>query len=100
MPDAFVLDIQETSLPVVVKIIAFLSILPDRDYSPNNARAKSVTYSLAEENDVTIITGHDSQTIANLLIELQIGPRTAHYVWRSYKLYQQTGDWGLDRISY
>jgi len=84
----------------VQKIERLITDIPSRDKAANKTQSFRIIKSLAEENGIHNFDDIQTKTIAAVLCENLAGPRTAHYVWRIYRSYRTTADWGEERISY
>jgi hypothetical protein len=90
----------EMTFSAVQQLTDIINSLPQRDYAAGMSNSSTIVISLSEENGIIDILQPEPFAIAKSLIELRVGPRTAHYAWRLYRSYRNLGDWGLNRITY
>ena len=90
----------QSRFPAVQRLIKEINALPKRDSSPDEGTAEFIVQSLAHENGFKGLWTPEERAIGAALIQLQLGPRAAHYGWRLYKRYRATACWDVDRIEY
>jgi len=71
-----------------------------RDWSANEANAAFIVTSMAEENGFNPLKTDEERAVAGALEHIFCGPRAAHYGWRLYALYRESGQLDPTNISY
>ena len=89
-----------SGFPVVNQICAAIDDQAVRDYAPTDITAKIIVSSLAEENGFFDLWSPEERAVSAALRRLSCGPRAAHYGWRLYRRYRQSGDIAADAVSY
>jgi len=89
-----------SGFPIVNKIAAAIEGQLDRDIAPSDMQARIIVTSLAEENGFFNLWAPEERAVAAALRRLSCGPRSAHYGWRLYSRYRQSGDLGSEGVSY
>ena len=91
---------QQSGFPAVNDIIAAIEAQPSRDYAPSDTKVGFIVTSIAEENGFHDLWTPEERAVCAALQRLSCGPRSAHYGWRLYAHYRQSGDLGLGHVSY
>lgn len=86
--------------PVVSQITAAIEERTGRDYAPSHIQARAIVTSLAEENGFLNLWTPEERAVSSSLQALLCGPRSAHYGWRLYRRYRQSGTIGVEAVSY
>lgn len=91
---------RNSGFPAVNSIVAAIEAQPSRDHAPNDSKARFIVTSIAEENGFFDLWTPEERAVSAALRRLCCGPRTAHYGWRLYARYRQSGDAGISDVSY
>lgn len=97
-PDAAA--IPPSDFPIISQITAAIEARPGRDYAASHIQSRAIAISLAEENGFRNLRSPEERAVSSSLQALLCGPRSAHYGWRLYRRYRQTGTIGVEAISY
>jgi len=89
-----------SGFPIVNMISAAIEAQTGRDRASSVIQARIVVTSLAEENGFFNLWAPEERAVAAALRRLSCGPRAAHYGWRLYSRYRQTGDLAAEGVSY
>lgn len=90
----------DNNFPVVSKIAAAIEARPGRDSAASESQARAIVKSLAEENGFHNLWTPEERAIGAALERLSCGPRSAHFGWRLYRRYRQSGTIGVEAVSY
>ncbi|WP_026942779.1 hypothetical protein [Hellea balneolensis] len=91
---------QGTAFPAITKIIEAIKAQPMRDHALGDIAADYIVKSMAEENGFANLLTPEERAFATMLRRLAVGPRAAHYGWRLYAKYRQSGDIALESVNY
>jgi len=91
---------KKEAFPVITKIINAVNDQTPAERPYGNILVYDVVKSMAEENGFNAFRTAEERELAAALRSLSCGPRAAHYAWRLYRRYRQSGDIALDAISY
>lgn len=86
--------------PAINKIVDAIKSQPMRDHALGDVAADYIVKSMAEENGFYDLLTPEERAFANMLRRLSVGPRAAHYGWRLYARYRQSGNIALDSVNY
>ncbi len=89
-----------TVFPAINKIIEAIKAQPMRDHALGDVAADYIVKSMAEENGFYNLLTPEERAFANMLRRLAVGPRAAHYGWRLYARYRQSGHIALESVNY
>ena len=91
---------QSTGFPAINKIVEAIRAQPQRDRAPGDIAANYIVRAMAEENGFITLWTAEEKAFAKMLRSLAVGPRAAHYGWRLYAKYRQSGHIAVDAVAY
>lgn len=91
---------QAAEFPIITKIVNAINAQALMNRASDDMTANYIVRSMGEENGFTFLHTREERAFAMALRRMACGPRAAHYGWRLYKTYRQSGDIALDAISF
>lgn len=89
-----------SAFPAINKIVEAIKAQPMRDHALGDVAADYIVKSMAEENGFANLLTPEERAFAAVLRRLAVGPRAAHYGWRLYAKYRQSGHIAVEAVSY
>ena len=89
-----------SNFSVVNRLIAAIRDLPQRDWSGSTLGASYAVNALGQEEGFSGNHTPEERAVATALKRIFCGPRSAHYAWRLYARYKESGQLNPLNITY